>query len=274
MISNTTSTLQAVWGTNKSSVWAAGGPTAIYYDGVKWQVRAPQAFSLTDVHGTTASNVFAIEHDGKLHKFNGSTWSYVLTVPGLTSACLFVDGDDSLWVGGRDNISGNGIVTALYRVQGTNVNLVGGTSTYMVATAGRCSLWAASPNDVWLSSGKTLHYDGSAVSEIDTASTAIWGLAPLPVFMAFQSLSRFDGTNTDVFPLGTTGTIFGLHGTAPNRVFAALATSSQGRVLFFDSLGWTQEPIPAGTNSLYDVYAAPSGEVYAVGDGGTVLVGP
>ena len=275
MTSNTTYDLLSVWGSSANSVWAVGSQAAVYYDGIKWQVRTPAAATLVDVHGTTPSNVFAVEFDGQVHKFDGTNWSPKVKVPGLTGGCIFVDGPDSYWVGGRDNISGNNIVSALYRVVGSQVTLAGGTLTYMASNSNRCQVWAASPTDVWLSTGKTLRYDGNTVSEVGAASIGLWGIAPNPVFMAYNSMERWNGTGLQAFPLGLSGMIHGLHGTAANRVFAALEKSNgDGAVLFFDSIGWTQEPIPAGTGNLFDTYAAPTGEVFAVGKAGTILKGP
>jgi len=60
-------------------------------------------------------------------------------------------------------------------------------------------------------------------------------------------------------------------------VFAAgeafLPGTSQGTVLRWDGLGWTVEPVPV-TKALYGVWAAPTGEVFAVGLNGTVVRGP
>ena len=47
-----------------------------------------------------------------------------------------------------------------------------------------------------------------------------------------------------------------------------------GEVRSYNGLGWSSQPIPAGTPDLYAVYAAPSGKVFPFGRGGTILIGP
>jgi hypothetical protein len=77
---------------------------------------------------------------------------------------------------------------------------------------------------------------------------------------------------------GISGALTGITGTSSSRVFASATTSASpvfGRVLFFDGVGWTQEPLPSAVPSrLMAIWAAPTGEVFTVGYGGLVLKGP
>jgi hypothetical protein len=67
-------------------------------------------------------------------------------------------------------------------------------------------------------------------------------------------------------------------GTAPNRVFTTsngtINGQAAGAVLYYDGVGWTRQVIPAGTPPLRAIWAAPTGEVFAVGDYGTIIKGP
>ena len=43
---------------------------------------------------------------------------------------------------------------------------------------------------------------------------------------------------------------------------------------YFDGVGITQQPTPANTALLNAIWAAPTGEVFAVGTGGAIIKGP
>jgi hypothetical protein len=68
-------------------------------------------------------------------------------------------------------------------------------------------------------------------------------------------------------------------GTAANRVFAVggdaqFSGDADGIVFVYDGVGWTTPTVPANLPALYDAWAAPTGQVFAVGAGGTILEGP
>jgi hypothetical protein len=47
-----------------------------------------------------------------------------------------------------------------------------------------------------------------------------------------------------------------------------------GFVTYYDGTGWTNAVLPSGTDTLTAVWAAPTGQVFAVGDNGTIVGGP
>jgi hypothetical protein len=277
--SNTNNPLYSVWGSSATAVWAVGANgTAVFYDGAQWEVRSPPTTALLwSISGTTADNVFAAGLDRHLYKFDGTSWSLHATLPyGATKAGVFVDGPDSLWVGALDASGGSPGVMALYRSVSGVVTRVGSTSSACYGAAHGASVWAASPTDVWLSGTVAAHYDGTQVTARAAGASGIWGASSAAVLLGFEgALYRWNGTGFDTFDTGLDGTIYGVSGTGPTQVFGAmlLGQSDVGAVFSFDGMGIVQQAIPAGTPSLYAVWAAPSGEVFAVGNGGTIIEG-
>jgi hypothetical protein len=280
MSSSTTQSLYSVWGSSASDVWAVGDiGVALHYAGGKWTVVSPPTTALLfSVSGTTANNVYAIDSNGAVFKFDGTSWSVTSwTATAVFNPCLFVDGTASAWIGGVQR-SGTSDM-ALYRATGGVALAAGSMTTY--GNSLNCSVWAVSPTDVWLSGAPLLHYNGSTLTPVTgIGAAAVWAYGPSAIFAgAGNTVSVGNGSTWTRSNTGTNGGIQGIWGTAPNRVFVAINEASGGgsgggEVRSYDGTGWTNEPIPAGTLGLTSVWAAPTGEVFAVGFDGTILKGP
>jgi hypothetical protein len=279
MTSGITDTLYSVWGTSEKAVWAVGDHgTAAFYDGTQWEVRSPPTSTLLwSISGTSADNVFAAGLDGNVYKFDGTSWSLHAALPQrVTKAGVFVDGLDTLWIGALDGSAGPPGRMTLYRSTGGTVMRIGSTSSASYGEAPGASLWASSPTDVWISGTLAGRYDGTIVTGQSVGAFGIWGASSTQVFLGFLgTLHRWNGASFDTFNTGLDGTIFGLSGTAATQVFGAmqLGQTNAGAVFSFDGVGITEQPIPAGTPLLYAVWAAPNGEVFAVGNGGVIIHG-
>jgi hypothetical protein len=195
-----------------------------------------------------------------------------------TKLGVFVDGIDSLWIGVDDTTGGGGGTMKLYRSVGGVVTLVGPTSSGSYLAAHGASLWAFSPTDVWISGTTAGHYNGTLpLTNEPVGAFGIYGASSSQVFLGFQAtLYRWNGASFDTYNTGLNATIYGVSGTAPNRVFGAMWYNlmNAGAVFYFDGVGITQQPIPAGTPLLNAIWAAPTGEVFAVGQGGGIIKGP
>jgi hypothetical protein len=291
MTSNTNQMLWSVWGSSASAVWAVGEQgTAIFFNGTTWQARPTPTevatLRLRSVHGTAANNVFAIGQGTLIH-YDGAQWSFVAKPfpnGSFSPYCVAAFGSDAyawgpnsqataamlVWV---SNVSpGPPTVTTLGSMPSAGFNSLNG-----------CVLQVFSPTDIVLTSTQTVHFDGTNI-------TAIGGTMP-----SQNSESLFATGDNDIFIMphaqlwtggpawmglntGLNGTLHNLSGTDTTRLFAAgesfSTNPSQGTVLRWDGLGWTVEPIPAATQALFGVWAAPTGEVFAVGVGGAVIRGP
>jgi hypothetical protein len=283
MNSNSNRFLYSVWGSSPSSVWAVGDAgTALYFNGSVWQSRPTptqvQSSTLLSVHGTSASNVFAIG-DRKLIRFDGSQWNFVSAVnAGGTSSsglpsCVYAYGDNDafIWGGG-----GN-----LYRVTNGTPSLVA-SSTAQFGLLHQCSIQVFSPTDIVMTGTGIFRYNGSTIDPIGVPSrngVALWASATNDIFIAYYgNVERWNGSMWQNLSPGLDGALFGIAGTATDRVFAAgfagQVAPAYATVLRWDGVGWTTEPLPMMVPELHGVWAAPSGEVFAVGAAGAIVRGP
>ena len=104
MTSSTDNDLVSVWGSSATAVWAVGyNGTAVFYDGVQWQVQSPPIAStavIWSVSGTAAGNVFAVGSDNTVYKYDGTSWSAHTTIPSTNRPGVFVDGTNTMWIAG------------------------------------------------------------------------------------------------------------------------------------------------------------------------------
>jgi hypothetical protein len=305
MTSNTNQTLHAIWGTSASSVWAVGnGGTALYYNGIQWQARptpaAVSSDSFISVSGTSDSNIFAVgEPSNSLNtgtsvmRFDGTSWSSLgrIQIAGqYRAACVGAYAANDAFVLGYVNITpGNNDGVAVYRV--TN-----GTATYIMSITSlgfsnltQCGVQAFSlTNIVATGAGQVFQIDSVAktATAIGTGSVnqggALWADATNDLFIT--SAANVDqwtgGTTWNSLGTGLSGVLYGISATSSSRLFAAgqnyTTTANLGTVLFWNGVGWTVQSLPAATATLYGIYASPlpQGQVFAVGNNGTIVTGP
>jgi hypothetical protein len=299
MMSNSNRRLRAAWGSSATSVWAVGeAGTALYFDGGVWQPRATppevQIAELISIHGTAANNVFAIGYttsNGRspLMRFDGNSWQFVTLIPMgsdfETPVCVFTYGDNDVFVWGHSYPTGvpTGVYGSLYRVTNGVVTLLGNAPVVNWYSLQRCGIQVFSPTDVVVTSFPPQRFNGTSFSTLGGTSgsmirgDALWASGTDSIFVSTTTnpaVTRWNGSSWDFLNHGSNGNLFALFGSASNRVFAAGNTPTVGKVLRWDGLGWNVEPIPSGTLSLYGVWAAPTGEVFAVGTQDTIIRGP
>jgi hypothetical protein len=294
MTSNSNIHLFSVWGSSADAVWAGGDQgTALYFNGSFWQSRPtpPEATTqrILSIHGSGSDNVFALA-DGKLIRYDGAQWSFVASVPvGSASfhdlpACVFAYGPGDAFVWGL-----HASTAELFRIQNGVVTLLG-TQAHPFSNYGTfpytCGIHVFSPTDVVLAGGSgALRFNGTTFSELSNpaigVSEALFAASPTSIFVMLptNSVRKWTGAGYTNLTTGLAGTAQGLHGTSENRVFLTGTTTSATQppnsvVLFFDGQGWTFEPTPMISPPLYAIWAAPTGEVFAVGGSGTILRGP
>ncbi len=295
MTSNTNIHLFSVWGSSANAVWAGGDQgTALYFNGSIWQARPTPAEATTQrifsIHGTAIDNVFALA-DGKLIHYDGAQWSLVASLPvGSASfhdlpACVFAYGPGDAFVWGL-----HATTAELYRVQNGVVTKLGTQAhpfSYYGESPYTCGIHVFSPTDVVLAGGSgTVRFNGTTFDEVSNpvigSSESLYVASLTSIFVMLPSNSVRQWTGSGGFANLTTGlrgTAQAIAGTAANRVFLVGSTTSatdpaHSVVMFYDGLGWTVEPTPVVTPSLNAVWAAASGEVFAVGNSGTILRGP
>ncbi|MEI8258621.1 MAG: hypothetical protein WCJ30_23355, partial [Deltaproteobacteria bacterium] len=147
--SGTTQSLDYVWGTSATDVWAVGrSGTILHYNGTAWTPStSPTSYRLRRIAGTGPSNVWAVGDQGTVVRYDGSAWAIV---PGPTQDSLqdvWCFGPRDVWVVAS---------TRVWRWDGAawSDQHVDGTFEY---------IWASGPGDIWLfqSLGDFAHWDGT-----------------------------------------------------------------------------------------------------------------
>ncbi len=215
--------LTQVWGSSASNVYATGSAGILHFDGVQWFNSGATSTYLFGIWGSGVGYIFAVGESGKILHFDGSG-------------------------GWKEQPSG--VTVQLNDVWGS------GTTVFAVGDA-----------------GTILRYDGSSWTPLTSGTSedlyAVWGSSASDVYAAGDNgtLLRYTGSAWQPIPLGLTGFIEGIWGSGPNDVFVV---GDDGRVVHYDGSGWTA--MTSGTTRfLFDIWGSGPNDVFAVGDQGTVI---
>ncbi len=190
--------------------------------------------------GSSGDNVYAVGDYGTLLHFNGVAWSDL-----------------------SDNIPWSGTARNIYGIWGTAADNV-----YCAADT-----------------GVLYHYDGTAWNRLTTDTTnkfrEVWGLSESDVYVVGDkaTILHFDGTDGDnmTAPAGTP-TLQGAWGTARDNMYFVGGTSKsdpQGSleavIVHYDGFNWTTQWTGLEAQKLKAVWGSTGTDIFAVGDGGTIL---
>ena len=264
MGSGTTARLWGIWGSNGSSVFAGADGGGIYrFNGTTWTESCATCRGL-GLWGTSSSDVFAVGAS-TIHHFDGANWSST----GISSGYLF-----GIWGASPRDV---------YAVGGPGVILhFDGTSWTPMASETSAELWAiwgSSPTNIWAvgRGGAIVHYDGTNWSSVPSPHRldgsdigdlySMWGFSGSEIYAGGNaSIVKYDGSTWSELPSGGSYGIWG----------------SSGSDLYFVQGNWIRRPngtslesyeIPVGSNILRGLWGTPTSDIYAVGDGGTVMRG-
>jgi len=234
--SNTSQTLEAVYGTSASDVWAVGrSGTLLHWDGSAWtRSESPSTASVNAIWGSAADNYYAVGSGGLLMVFTGTVWE-AITTPALNNLrAVFGRTPNDVWAVGANGsvIHYGGLGWGASKVAGVP-NADGGEDPI---TDELHAVWAASATDAWAvgAAGRMLHWDGS-----------IWNIV-----------------ETD-----WTTTLRGIYGLASNDIWAV---GNEGLILHWNGVEWEQ--IETGSiATLHAIHGDGVRHVVVVGDIGTVL---
>lgn len=145
-------TLEAVWGSSPTDVWAVGyGGAIVHFDGTSWSIEpSPTRSTLYAISGTDASNVWAVGEAGVVLHWEGTRW--VSIDGGTTRDLRAVQALQSghVWVVGAEEVR---------RFDGTRWSVL----TPIETPISNIQLLARSDSDVWLASTQHVqHWNGSA----------------------------------------------------------------------------------------------------------------
>ena len=272
MASGTTERLNDVWGSSATNVFAVGnGGTILHYDGTAWtRMESGVTSSIDRIEGVAPNLVFAVSA-GSLLRWNGERWSreglYYIEP-------MFRTSDGALWIG-VDNSRGtyrfderfgiwSNFMLPPYNEFGRPVfcpwtRAIGGRSGVdLFATA--CDAW--------------FHWNGSqwtALYQRIPNFERVWG------FDGIGSVGFLNGgayLNTGGDPLSWTHqpgwpNAVALWAASPSDLFAV---DGSDRVHRYDGASWSSAAISA-TGALRGIHGATVADIFAVGDGGTIVHG-
>jgi hypothetical protein len=274
------SPLNSVWMSSSTDGWIVGaGGRIVRFNGVYWNLyqTLPSGVALNSVHGSSASNVWAVGDHGPgptVEKWDGTSWTAITAGVPVTSDDLFavfVQSSTFIMAGG-----GDGVNAGLF-IRSTDGSTFGAIPSPWPAGTRVRGIWMLSTTDGWAvgTGGQIARWNGATwASETSPTANDLYHV---------QALSA-----TDVWAVGASGTILHRDGTGwsavPSSVTAALngvymVSSTEGWavgellggepvILYWNGLTWTRvfaQPMTGILGAIRAVWMVSSTEGWAVG---------
>ncbi|WAS89808.1 hypothetical protein [Nannocystis punicea] len=277
--------LYGVWGSSATAVWTVGkAGSALYYNGNTWKAVDTGILTRLDcVQGSGPDDVYAISSDGKLIRWDGAEWTLISNLgvddPG-TSSCLSVLGPEDLLAIVLDD----DYDVALWRVQKGVKTEIGGWNADVLPPLGvkevSVAVTAFSPTSLLSSTGHVWRWDGVKAVDLQVPQHAygLWATAVDFAYVAGRNIglgARWDGQAWKSVNPALDGYLHMFTGSSAQRIFAVgeQKADGSGAIVAFDGIGWSPAAVPAEAQALFAAWTAPTGEVFAVGKGGTIVIG-
>lgn len=237
---NLDSALMTVWSNGSDDVWVAGaddgnGPLVLHYDGAAW--RRQDTGTTGDIwwiHGFPGGPLYLGGENGTILRYDGSSFT-PMTTPGngIVFGMWGASADDMWAVGGNQGGASGAFVWHLESDQWVEA---ASFPTELSQTDAMWKVFGRAADDVFFvgTGGNVLHYDGDALSAMDSKTSI--------------SLFTVHGYSDRIVAVGGFGT---------------------GAVIEYDGTSWT-ETTPPGAQQLIGVSLAADGSGYAVGIDGLV----
>ncbi len=253
---------RALWGSSASDVWAGASKESglteaglLHFDGAAWSWNLPGPW-IDDLHGTSATNVWAVGTDA--YQWNGSTWT-THSVSFANNAVFSLAPNDTWSVGFRAK-HWNGTAW-------TETPLPSGVSSLY-------AVWGAAANDVWAAglSGTVVHWDGTAWKKIGDVGVntlySAWGSGKDDVYFVgdFGLVAHWNGVTLERLTLPEVAHYRRVTGTGPRDVWAL---GNFGKTFHFDGTSWSR----VRTYSMRDPLAAwfTEGDGWIAGEAGSLM---
>lgn len=272
------------WGTSATDLWATSGDGLSHWNGTSWtSLRVwplcGKGPTLTDVFGSSHTDVWATGEWGILFHFDGVSWRHV---PGLGANRL-----NAGWAAGPTDVWVVGEKSTILRWNGnrwaTVANPLSNASYF-----GFHAVWGSSETDVWAGGTaplRVLHWNGSAWAEVAAPigidPSAIWGRSSSEVWFANPAGSSlfWNGTDWTVSSLalndvhGTPGGTWGTSGRTLVRwngqdweLLYAPSTGPGADLSGFTTL------FVSGSGTAWSIGRSPSAEYVVSWDGGSATI--
>lgn len=258
-------TLTNIWGTSYSDVFAVGSDGTIeHYNGISWSsTDSGTSENLFDVWGSSPTNVYAVGSDGTILHYDSTSWN---SMDINTSEDIF-----GVWGTAESNVFTVGSNGTIQRYNGNSWNpMDSGTSEDLF------DIWGNSPSEIFaVGSGGTIqHYDGTLWSSTDSGTSedlfGIWGSSPSDIFTVGSAgtIQHYDGTSWNSIANHTSEDLFGVWGNSPSDVFAV---GSLGTILHYDGGSWNRTKDNTTGFPLNSVWSSSSSNAFAVGRDGVIF---
>jgi hypothetical protein len=227
--------------------------------------------SYTAIHGANASAVFAAGRGGRVARWDGSTWTTLTPGTTLDFSAVFAVRPDDVWASTGGGESG----TALWHFDGSawrSYQPMPGSTIHNRVSA----IWGSGPDDVYFcfTSSPVRRWNGTSFETILSAQlpagcTGVSGTSATDVWFVGRSASngyvhRYDGTTLTHPWTASDPLLRAVHAASPTRVAFA---GEAGLLATWDGAGFSVRS-PSIRDDIGRVWVAPTGEVYAQGQGG------
>jgi len=275
------STLNSVWMSSSTDGWIVGaGGRIIRFNGVYWNLyqTLPSGVALNSVHGSSASNVWAVGGlvvgPPTVEKWDGTAWTAITAGVPVTADSLFavfVQSPTFIMAGG-----GDGINTGLF-IRSTDGSTFGAIPSPWPALTTVRGIWMLSTTDGWAvgTGGHIARWNGAAwASETSPtpndlyhvqalSATDVWAVG------ASGTILHRDGTGWSAVPSGVAVPLNGVYMVSAIEGWAVGAISgTEPVILYWNGLTWTQvfaQPMTGILNPINAVWMVSSTDGWAVG---------
>jgi hypothetical protein len=284
--------LAGISGVTSSDVYVVGSRgTVLHFDGTRWtEQKSGTSRNLTAVRAISPTDVFAVGFDGLILHFDGKEWRRQASGTTRTLSAIWGDSPSHLVAVGRSG--------TILRYDGKVWRAEpSGTHRDLLA------VWGSSASDVYAGGTRAtlLHFSGGSwspvrinlkkllqVKETHWQLTALGGTSPTDVYAAgWQGpvdvdvdvdrtgiLLHSDGLTWKAIPEGDTELVRALWVASPTEVFLVGRTlNGLNDVRHYDGERLTTVLSDARFGVRNAVWSAPNGEVFVVGEGGSIFRG-
>jgi len=242
-----------------------------------WKIVAISApGTLSDVWGSSATDVFAVGVAGTVLHFDGSSWTP------MSSGLSFNHSElRGVWGSSATDVFAVGEAGIILHYNGSNWSAMSSGTT-----ASLNGVWGSSATDVFAVGDNTtiLHYEGSSWTAMSSGTTAsldlngVWGSSATDVLAVGgywdtgSSIYRgiilhYDGSVWGLLNSGTTSSLWDVWGSSPTDIFAV---GMGGTILHYNGSNWSA--LSSGTTAFFmGVWGSSATDVFAVGCGGSTI---
>ncbi|MBN1832988.1 MAG: hypothetical protein JW896_12855 [Deltaproteobacteria bacterium] len=218
--------------------------------------------ALYSIWGSSATDVFAVGSDGRIHQYNGDRWTQM---PSGTEDIL-----RGVWGVNGTNIFAVGFNGRILRYDGNDWSSMASNTTEHLL-----NIWGDSRTNIFAVgyNGTILHYDGNDWSPMASNTTenlwGIWGSSGTNIFAVGENgtILHYEGNDWSPMASGTTEELDGIWGTSGTNIFTA---GGNGTILHYDGSDWSAM-ISDTTRWLHDVWGTSETHIVAVGVNGIIL---